>query len=188
MKKILFIILFLIICSPAFALVNAFNNDVTISNSLTVEDAIFVTNDVDVGGAIAITGNGTVGGTLATTELLTASAIYVTDSLSGLTSSGNTIYQDSVVGAWCAVSDASVISDSFNILSITDSGTGDYTVNIATDFADANYAAVCSIDVANTVVEVQPQTAGTVDVNCLRRSDGVAIDSGFSLVIFGDQS
>jgi hypothetical protein len=31
----------------------------------------------------------------------------------------------------------------FNVSSITDNGTGDYTVNFATALADANYSAVC---------------------------------------------
>lgn len=36
------------------------------------------------------------------------------------------------------------IRAAFNVSSITDNGTGDYTVNFATALADANYAAVVS--------------------------------------------
>ena len=36
------------------------------------------------------------------------------------------------------------IRASFNVSSITDNGTGDYTVNFTTALADANYAAACT--------------------------------------------
>jgi hypothetical protein len=36
------------------------------------------------------------------------------------------------------------IRSSYNVSSITDNGTGQYTVNFATALADANYSAVCS--------------------------------------------
>jgi hypothetical protein len=38
------------------------------------------------------------------------------------------------------------IRDSYNVSSITDNGVGIYTVNFATAFANANYAAVCQAD------------------------------------------
>ena len=38
------------------------------------------------------------------------------------------------------------IRASFNVSSITDNGTGDYTVNFTTAFADANYAVVFGMD------------------------------------------
>ena len=49
------------------------------------------------------------------------------------------------------------IRASFNVSSITDNGTGDYTVNFTSALADANYAPVVSIFGAsstNTVVSV----------------------------------
>jgi hypothetical protein len=36
------------------------------------------------------------------------------------------------------------IRSSYNVSSITDNGTGDYTINFATALADANYSYVCS--------------------------------------------
>jgi len=48
------------------------------------------------------------------------------------------------------------IRASFNVSSITDNNTGDYTVNFTTAFADVNYAAMGSVgsDVASGILEV----------------------------------
>ena len=43
------------------------------------------------------------------------------------------------------------IRGSYNVSSITDNGTGDYTVNFTTAMADANYAAVCSAHYQDSV-------------------------------------
>jgi hypothetical protein len=40
---------------------------------------------------------------------------------------------------------AVAIRDDFNVSSITDNGTGDYTINFTTAMSDANYAAVATI-------------------------------------------
>jgi len=61
----------------------------------------------------------------------------------------NSIYVDGVdVGptavspakVWVKFQGSSTIDDSFNVDSITDNGTGDYTINFTTDFANVNYA------------------------------------------------
>jgi len=49
--------------------------------------------------------------------------------------------------AWVRFNAAGTIAASNNIASITDSGTGDWTVNIATDFSTANY---CGVGFAGT--------------------------------------
>ena len=43
------------------------------------------------------------------------------------------------------------IRGEYNVSSITDNGTGDYTVNFTTAMADANYAAVCSAHYQDSV-------------------------------------
>ena len=48
------------------------------------------------------------------------------------------------------------IRAAFNVSSITDNGTGDYTANFATAFADTNYAAVLATRQAATVALVAP--------------------------------
>jgi len=42
------------------------------------------------------------------------------------------------------------IRASYNVSSITDNGTGDYTVNFTNAFADANYSAVASSSISNS--------------------------------------
>ena len=44
------------------------------------------------------------------------------------------------------------IRASYNVSSITDNGTGDYTVNFTNALADANYSAVCSSSYSNLYV------------------------------------
>jgi hypothetical protein len=46
------------------------------------------------------------------------------------------------------------IRASYNVASITDNGTGDYTVNFDTALPDANYAALVTNDKASTVNQV----------------------------------
>ena len=47
------------------------------------------------------------------------------------------------------------IRASFNVSSITDNGTGDYTVNFTTALADANYAMTGSIRTTQTYAQIQ---------------------------------
>jgi len=49
------------------------------------------------------------------------------------------------------------IRASGNVTSITDNGTGDYTVNFTTAMSDANYTAVTGVGVLNTTSEWQSQ-------------------------------
>jgi hypothetical protein len=54
---------------------------------------------------------------------------------------GRQHYHPSAVKTWGAFSAAGTIAASFNTTSITDTGTGNLTVNIGTDFSSANYGA-----------------------------------------------
>lgn len=77
-----------------------------------------------------------------TTDTLTnktLSGAVVTGTSSGATTA-NVLYTDSIVKGWVKFNVAGTIDDSLNVSSITDNGAGDWTVNWATDFADANYA------------------------------------------------
>ena len=59
------------------------------------------------------------------------------------------------------------IRDSFNVSSITDNGTGDYTVNFTTAFANANYAVIASSsnDGTNNALSINTQsTQGSISV------------------------
>lgn len=71
------------------------------------------------------------------------------------------------------------IRTSFNVTSITDNGTGAYTVNFTTEFADANYAVLAtSGDGASTnyrvvqVSDVTAPTASAVRLQTLTQNSG----------------
>jgi len=72
------------------------------------------------------------------------------------------------IKAWVNFNGTGVVSirESFNVSSVTDNGTGDYTVNFATPMVDANYAAIggiSSVEVNSDDVRSQPggQLAGS---------------------------
>ena len=82
------------------------------------------------------------------------------------------------------------IRDSFNVSSITDNGTGDYTVNFTTAMPNANYVTAClnSRTTGNTVVNSaknlsRTSTASLVHVVCIQ---GATIFDGaeISVAIF----
>lgn len=88
------------------------------------------------------------------------------------------------------------ITSSYNITSITDNGTGDYTITIATDFSGSNYCAthmvegrgagedgvICTIDYDNaptaTALRIRTKTEGNVDVDIAK----------ICVAMFGDQA
>ena len=74
------------------------------------------------------------------------------------------------------------IRASFNVTSITDNGTGDYTVNFTTALADANYSvcSVCclsdSIVAGNTDRGFSPRSYTTSSVRLLVTDGGSGVD------------
>jgi len=54
----------------------------------------------------------------------------------------NTLYKDNVCKGWITLDGLGTINimDSFNVASVTDNGTGDYTITWDRDFADTNYS------------------------------------------------
>jgi len=79
------------------------------------------------------------------------------------------------------------IRASFNVSSITDNGTGNYTVNFASALSDANYAVVGMMAFANpnvlNVDSVANNTAGSSRLSA-RQTDGASIDPPFVGVAF----
>jgi hypothetical protein len=49
--------------------------------------------------------------------------------------------------------------DSFNVASLTDNGTGDYSVNFSSAMADANYSAIANADGVNVAVLAETSTS-----------------------------
>ena len=81
------------------------------------------------------------------------------------------------------------IRDSFNVSSITDNATGQYTVNFTTAMANANYAAaVSAINLTDNAVPVGGRLAPTTTAFKVAMTELTAfVDTTFVFVtIFGD--
>lgn len=82
----------------------------------------------------------------------------VETSMSGGSASG--------VKAWGKADAAGAVSASYNLTSVTDTGTGVITWNIATDFSSANYAVVAGFQATtfNGSLRISAQAAGSLGV------------------------
>lgn len=91
------------------------------------------------------------------------------------------------------------IRNSFNVSSVTDNGTGDYTVTFATAMANANYAVALSVKVANADLIAtgsremirQTTSGGYTTTECRICCSSVSAQTGvdptiFNCTVFGD--
>lgn len=101
---------------------------------------------------------------------------------------GNFQHHTAAAKAWGKVDAAGTLVNSYNVTSITHvGGTGLYTVNFTTNFANTNYAAIVSIDDAlYGFIRTNNEAAGSFDVNTVNTAL-VASDRGFFFVCFGLQ-
>lgn len=82
------------------------------------------------------------------------------------------------------------IRAAYNVTSITDNGTGDYTVNFTTALSDANYAALVvngganTVDIAKIYNPGTPQTASLVRVLSLSNAFNAADSNYMNVAIF----
>ena len=117
--------------------------------------------------------------------------IIMNEDADGVTIGTGGINQARVAHAWCnwdgTQAAASMIDGSYNISSITDSGTGDYTLNFSTAASDANFAATsCGIGTTNqSDVLCRPSSASAV--RHLSRHNGSAYDNpDAAIIVFGN--
>ena len=84
------------------------------------------------------------------------------------------------------------IRDNFNVSSITDGGTGDYTANFTTAMANANYASVVSAGSDDKgrfgiMIDSDDKTTSACKIFGFQTSTGSSLDSDeVSLAVFGD--
>ena len=105
------------------------------------------------------------------------------------TSDGGAVTQNLVQGlakAWVLGTNAAVLTDSFNIASGTDEGTGDYDYAFTNNFASANYSAagVCAEGAANFMISAVRSTS--VSTQKILTSGGSAADVQNNSNICGD--
>jgi hypothetical protein len=117
--------------------------------------------------------------------------LIVNEDADGVVVGTSGINASRVAHAWCnwdgTQAAASMIDGSYNISSITDSGTGDYTLNFSTAASDANFAATsCGIGTTNqSDVLCRPSSASAV--RHLSRHNGSAYDNpDAAIIVFGN--
>ena len=82
------------------------------------------------------------------------------------------------------------IRDSFNVTSITDNSTGNYTTNFTNAMANDDYAAICGYQASSSqtyVVQIVSQATGSVRHSFLNYANGAALDQSIvNIAVFGD--
>ena len=124
-------------------------------------------------------------------------SILKVDTLTGVTTAGSisvtgegnsttTNLQQSLVKVWAKFNGSSFGElDSFNVSSFTDSGTGNYTVNINNDFSNANHASIEWSGAYHTVNDAG-NAAGTLNLACYNSSHSNADESRVAVHSCGD--
>ena len=107
------------------------------------------------------------------TGVTTAGSIAVT----GEGNSTTTNLQQGLAKVWCQYNASTALQDSFNITSLTDTGTGGTTVTIANDMANDDYSATgngADGDAGSTITSLNPNTyaTGSVKYTGLKQTDG----------------
>lgn len=104
---------------------------------------------------------------------------------------GNIGWHPSSCKAWLVAGLTGNIVVSFNITSLTDTGTGVLTVTIGTDFSGANWACLATIEFASTTLAqsctYDSRAAGSVVLRSVVEAGSSADPVGWSMAGFGDQ-
>ena len=124
----------------------------------------------------------------------TQAEMEAASSTSVYASPGRTVYHPGVAKVWCEWTSTGAITASQNVSSVTDNGTGDWTVNFTTAFSSATYAAVLGFE--QTVVgsfngclqiRLGGQAAGTLRLQGANIAGGVIQDlQRMHIACFGD--
>jgi hypothetical protein len=87
---------------------------------------------------------------------------------------------------------AVAIRDQYNVASITDNGTGDYTINLTEPMGDANYSVVGSIGGTAGLVgwtvrdDITPRTTTAFRINTFNGAFALTDAAQINLAVFGD--
>jgi len=120
-----------------------------------------------------------------------STATLLTTSLSNLSATG----EQKVAQAWVYFTGWNsplTIEDSYNVSSVTDNGTGDYTVNFSNAMANADYSvALGGMISTNDVTGIISQKGGTDHLTGSHtiyssNTSGTLVDARCSSIVFGD--
>ena len=129
------------------------------------------------------------------TVLATQAEMETGTALTSFVTPGRAHYHPGVAKVWCriladgTISGGTSLPNSYNIDTITDSGTGDRSVNYDTDFSSLHYSAVssCSIDADNgSTPALLTYAVGSIRL-LIKNSAGTAIDEIAGVGAWGDQ-
>jgi hypothetical protein len=137
---------------------------------------------INVTAISTFTANTSFSGTNTHTGLETFDRIAISSAMGEGTPVANTLYKDNIIKGWISFNGTGVIAinASFNVSSISDNGTGDYTISWDVDFANANYAeaGMCGDDYLSQAA-IAAET-----LRIMAKNDaGTATDNGLITVI-----
>lgn len=125
-------------------------------------------------------------------ETATATTVFLTPL--------NTNWHPGVCKAWVSAGVTGNILSSWNITSLTDTGTGDVAITIATDFSSANYACSIAVQRINSTaaesnerigtIKTGSQAAGSISLDCwdtTTTTNVIKDPTSWHATMFGDQ-
>jgi hypothetical protein len=88
---------------------------------------------------------------------------------------GRIQYHPGVAKAWGEAAGAGTLTTSYNITSVTDTGTGNLGVTIATDFSSADYVIVCGTAASATTLTVATIDNGAIVYNATQAAGSFSL-------------
>jgi hypothetical protein len=194
--------------------VNATSGNAVIGGSLSLTSHLNIntnkfsvladSGNTTVAGTLGVTGATTLSSTLAVTGAATLSSSISAASVTGSmvatqaqmeTATSNTVvatpgrvqYHPGVAKAWAKFSVAGVVAAGHNVASVTDTGTGNWTVNYTTACSSADYVALITplgtSSMRGNVPFVASQATGSVTINVVDNGAGAAIETGITAML-----
>lgn len=102
---------------------------------------------------------------------------------------GRQHYHQSAAKAWVKFDVNGGLNASYNVTSVTDSGTGDLTINWATDFSTTHYSCVVTLETTNVLIgRINSSAAGTARIITVNLTPAVADADYWHAAAFGDHA
>lgn len=125
-------------------------------------------------------------GSLTAAVAATQAEMEADSSTAAWASPGRMKYHPGVAKAWAA-NNAATMQDVYNVTSITNNGTGDYTYNFTNSLNNATYAAIITGNADRATPSTYTRATGSFRIAWIRTSDSTAqAPSGSGIAIFGD--
>ena len=93
---------------------------------------------------------------------------------------------DGLAKAWVSFNGTGTVAirEQFNVSSITDNGTGDYTVNFTTEMPDNNYAISTSYGTTAGSIALNSPLTTSVDIRTYSSADAAVDRSSIGIAVF----